>query len=193
MDDRLKETIKALVSSRELLEDAGIRVHPRTGMAVCPFHGDHDGSLKVYSDPRRGWYCYGCHAGGDVIDLAQRLYGVGFRDALRLLNERFSMGLDLDRRLSPAEKRAMDAENRRLKEEREREKRAYEEAEADYLQALELWLLVGRAIDELAPLSPDEPMNDGFVWAVTHRAEVEELMKERWERWMDYANGRKRR
>ena len=51
----------------------------------CPFHVDDEPSLVVY--PRDGnYYCFGCGAGGDVIDFVSRLNRVGFVEAVSLLN-----------------------------------------------------------------------------------------------------------
>jgi hypothetical protein len=52
----------------------GIPVPPG-GMVRCPFHDDHSPSLHVWAE---GWYCHGCHFGGDVYNLAAALWG---RDA----------------------------------------------------------------------------------------------------------------
>jgi hypothetical protein len=42
---------------------------------VCPLHDDHDPSLRVR--PESGlWYCDPCAEGGDLITLAQRVWGI---------------------------------------------------------------------------------------------------------------------
>ena len=46
-------------------------------MALCPFHDDHNPSLKL--DAR--YYCFGCHATGDVIDFTARLFGISPKSA----------------------------------------------------------------------------------------------------------------
>lgn len=51
---------------------------------VCPFHGDTRPSLIVYP-ATQSYYCFGCGAGGDVIDFVARLNKVGFRDAVEML------------------------------------------------------------------------------------------------------------
>ena len=86
--------IKERVSAREMLESVGIHVNQR-GMAKCPFHADKDASLKVYSDARRGWHCYGCNIGGDATDFAMMWYGISFKEALSRLNESFNIGLPI--------------------------------------------------------------------------------------------------
>ncbi len=59
----------------------------RTGgrlTAVCPFHGDSRPSLVLYP-ASQSYYCFGCGAGGDVIDFISRLHRVDFREAVALL------------------------------------------------------------------------------------------------------------
>ena len=50
----------------------------------CPFHGDGQPSFTVYP-ATRSFYCFGCGAGGDVIDFVRRAERVGFREALERL------------------------------------------------------------------------------------------------------------
>lgn len=51
----------------------------------CPFHADAEPSLVVYPQ-NANYYCYGCGAGGDVIDFVSRVNGVGFVAAVRMLS-----------------------------------------------------------------------------------------------------------
>lgn len=85
------EDIRKRVSPREVLELEGYAVN-RQGFAKCPFHADGDASLKVYPDGR-GWYCFGCHAGGDVIKLVEHLHSIGFQAALMRLDMDFHLGI----------------------------------------------------------------------------------------------------
>ena len=57
---------------KEAAERYGLSV-TRSGMARCPFHEDHSPSLKLNEDY---YYCFGCHATGDVIDFASKLLQV---------------------------------------------------------------------------------------------------------------------
>jgi hypothetical protein len=62
----------------------------RDGKVCCPFHDDSTPSLQTYTDPARGWVCYGCNAGGSIIDLGGGLYGIvprgrGFHEIRRKL------------------------------------------------------------------------------------------------------------
>ena len=61
--------VKDAVSVKEAAEHYGLSV-TRHGMARCPFHEDHSPSLKL----NEGYfYCFGCHATGDVIDFTAKL------------------------------------------------------------------------------------------------------------------------
>ena len=112
------EIIKERVTTLDMMERVGVHVD-RRGMAVCPFHGDSDASLKVYRDPRRGWHCYGCHAGGDVVDFAMRWYGIGFREAVSRINEEFALGLPIGEPMTVAQRRAVRDEIERARQERQ--------------------------------------------------------------------------
>lgn len=50
------------------------------GKVCCPLpgHDERTGSLHVYPDDG-GWYCYGCHRGGNIYDLAAALWGLTTR------------------------------------------------------------------------------------------------------------------
>ena len=61
--------IKETVSVKEAAERYGLSV-TRHGTARCPFHEDHSPSLKLNEDY---YYCFGCHASGDVIDFTANL------------------------------------------------------------------------------------------------------------------------
>lgn len=87
----------------------------RNGFIKCPFHaGDDHGSLKLYPDDR-GWHCFGCHAGGTVIDFVMKLFDLTFRQAVLRLDSDFGLHLTYgapDRQKTSAllEKRRAEAE-----------------------------------------------------------------------------------
>lgn len=87
--------IKQAVTMRALCERYGIAVN-REHKACCPFHADRAPSMHVYDDDR-GWWCFVCNEGGDVIEFTMRLFKLPFRDAMARLNEDFNLHLPLDR------------------------------------------------------------------------------------------------
>jgi DNA primase len=53
---------------------------PSSGVMRCPLpdHEDRTPSFVVYG-AERGWFCFGCHRGGTVYDLAAALWGLPTR------------------------------------------------------------------------------------------------------------------
>ena len=83
--------IPALKSRHPLgnvVEAAGValRGRGRVRQGVCPLHQEAEGSFTVYSDSER-FYCFGCGAGGDVLDFVQRMEGLTLPEAIRRLDD----------------------------------------------------------------------------------------------------------
>lgn len=61
----------------------------------CPMHHERTRSCHVYPSADRGWYCFGCGAGGNIYDLACGVWslatsGPQFRQAHEQLMELFA-------------------------------------------------------------------------------------------------------
>ena len=52
--------------------------------ACCPFHGEKTPSFSVDKE-RQFFYCYGCHAGGDVFSFIEKEENCTFAEAIRIL------------------------------------------------------------------------------------------------------------
>lgn len=113
-----------------VIEGAGVELR-RSGSRLigrCPFHDEKTPSFFVFPDQQR-YYCFGCQASGDVIDLAQALHGLDFRGALRHL------GVERGRvRLSPVDRRRIDAT--RAERDRRRQRRTWLDEKVDELSLL---------------------------------------------------------
>ncbi len=79
--------LKARHPLGDTVEASGVslRGRGRVRQGVCPFHEEGEGSFTVYSDSER-WYCFGCGAGGDVLDFIQRTEGLSLPEAIRRLD-----------------------------------------------------------------------------------------------------------
>ncbi len=79
--------LKARHPLGDAVEAAGIalRGKGRVRQGVCPFHEETEGSFTVYSDTER-FYCFGCSAGGDVLDFVGRMEGLTLPEAIRRLD-----------------------------------------------------------------------------------------------------------
>ena len=80
--------LKARNPLGDAVEAAGVvlRGKGRVRQGVCPFHKETEGSFTVYSDSERFW-CFGCAAGGDVLDFVQRVEGLTLHEAIRRLDD----------------------------------------------------------------------------------------------------------
>lgn len=166
--------IRERVSARQLGEAMGLSID-RQGYAPCPFHHEKTPSMKLW-DGERGWHCYGCQLGGDVIDLAMRYYEITYQQAVIRLDGMFSLGLPLSRKMTAREiVEARAAEKKRAlerKEARERQKRALEalwRAEDKYMELY-------RAIAETAPRTREEPWRPEFIKALKEITDAREEM-----------------
>lgn len=81
--------------------------------ACCPFHEEKTPSFSVSPD-KEFFYCFGCHAGGDVFQFVQKIENISFPESVEKLAQR--IGLEIPKAdLSPAE-REREEERQRLYE-----------------------------------------------------------------------------
>ena len=92
------KAIKSLVTAREAAEHYGLTVNSR-GMALCPFHDDHNPSMKL--DER--FHCFSCGEDGDVIDFTAKLFNLSLREAAEKLLADCGNGVELPYRPAPPE------------------------------------------------------------------------------------------
>ena len=80
--------LKARHPLGDAVEAAGIALSGkgRVRQGVCPFHDEAEGSFTVYADTERFW-CFGCGAGGDVLDFVGRMEGLTLPQAIRRLDD----------------------------------------------------------------------------------------------------------
>jgi DNA primase len=79
--------------------------------ALCPFHAEKTPSFSL--DPAKGLYfCFGCHEGGDVIKLVEKLENLSFVEAIERLAQ--MTGVDLQYEQLSAGDRAAHRRRARL-------------------------------------------------------------------------------
>jgi DNA primase len=86
-DDEI-ERIKRETDLAAVIRTRGVELKPQGHdlVGLCPFHDDHDPSLRV--TPGKGlWRCMSCGATGNVIQFVQKYDGVSFRHAIELLKD----------------------------------------------------------------------------------------------------------
>ncbi|MGD0498227.1 MAG: DNA primase [Bryobacteraceae bacterium] len=61
-------------------------------LGLCPFHSEKTPSFTVHA-ARQFYKCFGCGEGGDVFNFVQKIEGISFYEALKLLAERNGMAM----------------------------------------------------------------------------------------------------
>jgi len=78
--------------------------------AVCPFHDDKRPSMVVYTDDGR-YHCFGCGAGGDVIQWLMAYHNLTFREAVTELAARAGIAMpEVRLQTKPAPASILEAE-----------------------------------------------------------------------------------
>jgi len=168
--------IKQLLPMREVVERYGF-TPDRGGFIQCPFHaGDNHGSLKVYPGSG-GWHCFGCGAGGSVIDFAMLLFDITFPQAVVRLSADFNLGLSNDT-TTPQERSELIETRRREAEKKAEVAAQYRAVAAEY-----------RNCFEVAKYAPPVLLPDGRVWFHPFYAEAVQRMPQL-EWWLNENMGR---
>ena len=156
----LFESVKAAVTVRQAVEHYGLEVN-RGNMVCCPFHADRTPSMKLNEDY---FYCFGCGATGDVIDLVAKLFNLSSYDAAKKLADDF--GIDPDK---PPAAAALRKPKYPLAKAFQREGLHCQRVLCDYLHLLERWKV------QCAPKAPDDTIDDRFVEACQMLDYIEDL------------------
>ena len=146
----LFETVKASMSVPDAAKRYGLRPNHHD-MVRCPFHDDRHPSLKLNEDY---FYCFGCGATGDVIDLTERLFALSPYEAAKKLAADF--GIDPDKPPSTA---ALAKPKYPMIRAFREDERYCQRVLCDYLHLLEDWKV------RYAPTSMDGVYDDRFVEA----------------------------
>ena len=141
----LFDTVKAAVQPRMAAERYGLPIQ-QGSMVRCPFHADRTPSMKLNEDY---FYCFGCGASGDVIDLVARLFNLSGYEAAKKLATDFGM---------TEQKPSILAKLQRGKSQAEAERRCFRVL-GDYLQILQGWKT------HCAPQSPEDSIDPRYAEA----------------------------
>ena len=152
------EAIKAAISVKQAAEHYGVKVG-RNGMACCPFHHDRHPSLKLNEDY---FFCFGCGAKGDVIDLAAKLFDLSSYEAAQRLAADFGISTESGQTVEAFYK----PKRPHIRQFREDEMLCFRVL-MDYLHLLEDWKV------RYAPKTTEDTLDDHFVEACQMHCHIE--------------------
>lgn len=117
--------------------------------------------MKLFTG-EKGYYCYVCHSGGDVVDLVRNVTGRTFHEAVAWLDSAFSLGLWVDGQTDGESlRRAQEAVQKR-RQRREELRRDYDRAVEAQQAALEAEMKAEQALDTHRPRTYGEDFSDEF-------------------------------
>ncbi len=91
-----RDYIEQLIQLNDIVdlisENVPLKRSGRGYMGVCPFHNEKTPSFSVNSE-HRYFHCFGCGAGGNVINFIMRYNNIGYLDAIKFLAARCGMKL----------------------------------------------------------------------------------------------------
>lgn len=90
--DQVEEIKQAIDIVQVVGEYLPLKKAGRNYQGLCPFHGEKSPSFMVNQELQI-FKCFGCGAGGDVISFLQRIEGLEFGEALKILAERAGIKL----------------------------------------------------------------------------------------------------
>lgn len=121
--DASVEEVRAVADIVEVVSGyTSLRKRGSTHLGLCPFHQEKTPSFSV-SREKGLYYCFGCGAGGDTLDLVQELESLSFAEAVEYLGDRFSVEIEYQEGGPSVEKKEKEA---RLQEILEKATRFYE-------------------------------------------------------------------
>lgn len=151
------EIVKETISIRQAAECYGLKLN-HNNMACCPFHNDRHPSLKLNENY---FFCFGCGAKGDVIDLVARLFNLTSYEAAQKLAADF--GLDPK---PPTAAAMVKTKRSYIRQFREDEMLCFRVL-TDYLHLLEDWKV------RYAPKTTEDTLDDHFVEACQMHCHIE--------------------
>ncbi len=82
--DNLRATCEV---ERVIGEYVALRQRGKNLVGLCPFHGEKTASFTVFPETQ-SYYCFGCGAGGDIINFVSKIENLDYIDAAKFLAER---------------------------------------------------------------------------------------------------------
>ncbi len=144
-----EELVEEVRTRNDILDVVGqyVRLTKRgsTYFGLCPFHNEKTPSFSV-TPGKQMYYCFGCHAGGNVITFVMEYENYTFPEALKYLADRAGIALP-EREATAEEKREADLRSRLLEINKEAGRYFYYQMKMDREQRAYRYL-TGRGLSD---------------------------------------------
>ncbi|MBI4605960.1 MAG: DNA primase [Planctomycetes bacterium] len=90
-----KQRIRERVPLEELVREYNVQLVPsgKRLKGLCPFHAEKTPSFSIDVE-KQYYYCFGCHAGGDLFSFVKSMHHVEYPEALEILARRAGVALE---------------------------------------------------------------------------------------------------
>lgn len=154
--------IREQVDIQNYAKNCGLNLN-RNGFCKCWLHEDKTPSVKFYPDGK-GFYCFSCHKGGDVIDFAESFFGLSFAEACQKINEDCNLGLPIGGK-RPTIRQYRKVQH--IRSARQRREETLNSLTQEYESALSEWSRLDRWSRDYAPKNPGDAFDPRFCEAMT--------------------------
>ena len=160
--------IKQRLDTREVFLHYGFKPN-NAGFVCCFQHSEKTPSMKVYAGDG-GYHCFGCGAHGGVIDFVMNYFGISFKDAVKKINDDFSLGLEVGSKISERKRLEIARSIYEKKKERELVEKEKQKVYDEYYAALDDFIEMDKQIIKYRPKSVCDKLHPKFIEGL-HRIE----------------------
>ena len=163
------DAIKRTVTMQQAINLYAPSPAPRGHRIPCPIHNGDNYNL-CFTD--KLYHCHKCGEGGDVIRFVQHIFKLNFLDAVRKLNNDFTLALPLDRKPTLREQREAEQRQREITAERQRREAQQAAYDALYCSLWDEYARLDKQRRDYKPQSIDDEFSPLYVEAVSNISNV---------------------
>lgn len=167
MFEDFRERIRDSVTVWDVAEYYGFEVNRRSKKMLCPFHNEKRPSCSVY-DRGRKYHCFSCGAHGDVFSFVMGIYGCGFVDACKRINDDFHLGLKIGGWLDEEEYERARKEFLKRQAELQERKEKLNLLEMIYTATYNRFAFLDILKETYKPNTPNEEFRPEYIYACKH-------------------------
>ena len=128
----------------------------------CPIHC---GTHRNFGFDEHVYHCFTCGCKGGVITFVRDYFHLNFYEAMKKINQDFSLGIPMERKLSNRERYAMGKKSFQLRKKAEIKRAKKEEVENNYNKALDQFIEYEKNLRIYKPKPNETVLHPKFVEA----------------------------